>query len=53
MMTVIFQDTYQMMPKEGFTKMFEKILDNPKFDFENLKIYFENEVFEGKAIYTG
>lgn len=62
-----FQDTYQMMPKEGFTKMFEKILDNPnidiklntelkdvlKFDFEKTKIYFENEVFEGKVIYTG
>ena len=62
-----FQDTYQCMPKEGFTRMFEKMLASSnievrlntealnvmKFDFKNHKIFFEGEEFKGKVIYTG
>ena len=62
-----FQDTYQMMPKEGFTAMFEKMLNHPnieirlntealdvmKFDFETGKIYFEGKEFTNDVIYTG
>lgn len=62
-----FQDTYQVMPREGFTRMFERLLDNTnieirlntelkdvlRFDFNNSKIYFEDKIFEGKVIYTG
>ena len=62
-----FQDTYQMMPKEGFTKMFEKMLQSEnieirlnteardvlRFDFDNNKIYFEEEEYNGPLIYTG
>ncbi len=62
-----FQDKYQQMPKEGYTKIFEKMLDNPnidiilnadrkdyvQIDLENKKVLFNNEVFEGKLVYTG
>lgn len=51
-----FQDTYQMMPKHGYTKMFEKILDHRNIhvalqtefkDIEKTGIKFD------KLIYTG
>lgn len=62
-----FQDEYQMMPKEGYTKIFEKMLDNENIeirlntdsseliylDIENKKIYFNNELYTNKLIYTG
>ena len=60
-----FADKYQIMPKEGYTKIFEKMLDgvdvrlNTKandvltIDLEHNQILFENEVFNGPVIYTG
>ena len=62
-----FQDKYQGMPLDGYTKVFERMLDHPnidieldvdakdrlKFDFENNKIYFDNEEFDGPIIFTG
>lgn len=59
-----FQDTYQGMPKEGYTKIFENMLNNPnitvltntdakeKIAFGD-NILFEGEKFEGKLIFTG
>lgn len=62
-----FQDPYQGMPKEGYTKLFEKMLDHQNidvilnrdakddltFDFENHKVYYLGEEFTGKIIFTG
>ncbi|MBQ3182667.1 MAG: UDP-galactopyranose mutase [Clostridia bacterium] len=59
-----FQDEYQGMPLYGYTPMFERMLDHKNITvkcsvnadaylkFED-KIIFENEIFEGKVIYTG
>lgn len=60
-----FQDVYQGMPLEGYTPMFEKLLDHPKITVklgvdalkrlelsgETLKV--DGETFSGPAIYTG
>ncbi|MBD8069403.1 UDP-galactopyranose mutase [Bacillus sp. PS06] len=62
-----FQDQFQGMPKEGYTKLFEKMLSNPNikvmlntdykeiininFDTNSMKVL--NSDFEGKLIYTG
>lgn len=62
-----FQDRFQGVPKEGYSKIFENMLSNPnikillntdykevvKVDFESLKIYVFNQEFHGKLIYTG
>ena len=62
-----FQDTYQIMPKEGYTHIFETMLTSElidvvlncdvhekiKVDTDNKKIYFEDEEFIGKFVYTG
>ena len=60
-----FQDRYQGMPLEGYTSMFEKLLDHPNIQVElgvqaqdrlELKedgIYFDGQLFEGEVIYTG
>jgi UDP-galactopyranose mutase len=62
-----FTDKYQMIPKDGYTKIFERMLNNPNIkimlntdfkevisiDFENKKIYFLGEEFKGKLIFTG
>lgn len=60
-----FQDRYQALPKQGYTAVFDKILDHPSIDlqlntdfksvlqFKEGKFYFENQVFEGDVIYTG
>lgn len=62
-----FQDKYQGMPKDGYTKLFERMLDHENidielskdakedltFDFENHKIYYLNQEFKGKIIFTG
>lgn len=60
-----FQDEYQGMPLDGFTPMFEKMLDNENIDvrlnvdakdlltFCEDGIYFENNKFEGTMVYTG
>jgi UDP-galactopyranose mutase len=60
-----FQDTYQGLPLEGYTKLFETMLDHenisvrlntPAKDFIEIKedhVYFEGNVFEGEVIFTG
>lgn len=62
-----FQDTYQQMPKDGYTAVFKNLLnslnieilldtdckDLIKIDSKNNKIYFKGEEFKGKLIYTG
>lgn len=62
-----FQDTYQGLPKDGYTKLFKRMLDHPlidielgkdakkiiKFDFENNKVYVNKEEFKGDIIFTG
>ena len=60
-----FQDKYQFMPKNGYTKLFEKMLENNNIDLKlglnavdiidikDNKIYIENQQFDGKLIYTG
>jgi UDP-galactopyranose mutase len=62
-----FTDKYQAIPTEGYTKIFERMLDNPniklmlntdfkeviKVDLENRKIYFMGQEFKGKLIFTG
>ena len=62
-----FQDEYQFMPKEGFTKLFENILNHENItlelnqeaslvlniDTENKKILYNGEEFNGNVIFTG
>ena len=60
-----FHDQYQSIPKEGYTKIFEKMLDHPNLqtmlgtDFKDVcsiregKIYFQENEFKGNVIYTG
>ena len=60
-----FSDTYQYMPKDGFTSLFNNMLNSEYIDimldtsatdvltFKDGKIYFEGELFEGKVVYTG
>lgn len=60
-----FADKYQGVPAEGFTKMFERILDHPNIEVRlhteakdvleiaDGKVYFENVPFEGKVVFTG
>lgn len=60
-----FNDEYQYMPKEGYTKLIEKMLDNPNIEiklntnvldivkFENDNIFFEGEEFDGDIYYSG
>jgi UDP-galactopyranose mutase len=62
-----FTDKYQAIPKEGYTKIFERMLNHPNIkimlntdfkeviniDFENRKIYFMRQEFKGKLIFTG
>ena len=62
-----FQDTYQGMPEEGYTKLFENMLDHENieielgkdaknlisFDFDNRKIYYQGQEFLGHIIFTG
>ena len=60
-----FQDKYQYMPKYGFTKLFENLLDSPNIDIKlntnaleeieikNSKIYLHNIEFTGPVIFSG
>lgn len=60
-----FQDEYQGMPLEGYTPMFENMLDHQnitvelgvdasdRMEFKDGKIFYEGEVFEGNVIFTG
>lgn len=60
-----FQDTYQGMPKEGYTSLFEEMLDHPNIKvelgveaFERLSLvdgvtYLDGVAFAGPVIFTG
>jgi len=62
-----FDDMYQAVPIEGYTKIFERMLYHTniklmlntdfkevmKIDLENKKIYFLGQEFKGKVIFTG
>ena len=60
-----FQDAYQAMPADGYTPMFEKMLDHPNITVElgvdalrrlelaDGVIRLDGEVFDGSVIYTG
>lgn len=62
-----FQDAFQKMPKEGYTRLFEKMLDHPNItvqlntegmdvlsvNSETKQIHFKDEPFDGIVIYTG
>ena len=62
-----FQDSFQQMPKHGYTKIFTEMLNHPnievrlnvdanlllKPDVEKHEIYFEGKKYEGLVIYTG
>ncbi len=62
-----FNDKYQAVPKEGYTKIFKNMLNNKNIklllntdfkevlqvDFEKKKIYFFGNEFKGKLIFTG
>jgi UDP-galactopyranose mutase len=60
-----FTDTYQRIPKDGYTAMFDKMLSHPNIDvklrspfesvggFNDGKITVNNNPFEGICIYTG
>jgi UDP-galactopyranose mutase len=62
-----FTDKYQAIPKEGYTKIFERMLNHPNIkimlntdfkevvsiDFESRKIYFMEQEFKGKLIFSG
>ncbi len=60
-----FQDKYQGVPKEGFTRMFQRMLDHENIDVRlhadarevlsvsGGSVYFAGERFTGGVIYTG
>ncbi|SES06773.1 UDP-galactopyranose mutase [Lachnobacterium bovis] len=60
-----FKDKYQSVPIDGFTPMFEKMLDHPNIEvkletdikdiveFKDGKIFFEGKEFNNGMIYTG
>ena len=62
-----FSDIYQVVPREGYTKIFENMLqhhnieillgtdfkDVLRFDFDAGKIYLYGKEFSGKVIFTG
>ena len=60
-----FQDVYQGMPLEGYTPMFEQMLDHPNItvelgrdalkdlDVSGERVLWEGAVFDGPVVYTG
>ena len=62
-----FQDQYQGMPLDGYTKLFENMLDHENievilnqdakallsFDFDKHEVYYQGQPFDGKIIFTG
>ncbi len=60
-----FQDTYQGMPLEGYTPIFEKILDHPNITVElgvdaadrltlrDGAVLLDGETFQGPVVFTG
>ena len=60
-----FQDTYQGMPLEGYTRLFENMLNHPNIsvrlntdasellDLSGARVRLQGEVFDGPVVYTG
>lgn len=60
-----FQDTYQGLPQEGYTKMFENLLDHRDIEvrlntpagqviaIRDKQIIFEGKPYKGKLVFTG
>lgn len=60
-----FQDKYQGLPKNGYYKLFQKMLENPNIKImlntnfkelvkvENNELFFDNKKFKGKLVFTG
>ena len=60
-----FQDAYQGIPAEGYTRLFERLLDAPGIslrlgteaadvlDLREGTVYFEGRPFEGDLVFTG
>lgn len=60
-----FQDTYQGIPEQGYTRMFQRMLDHPGITlmlntdansvlrFENGEIFYQGVPFRGTVVYTG
>ena len=60
-----FQDTWQGIPQDGYTKIFEKMLDHPNIEvrlgtdcrdvmaFGEENVSFEGQPFDGTVIFTG
>lgn len=60
-----FQDTYQGMPLDGYTQLFEQLLDHPNISLrldtdanelikmQGNEMFFEDKPFNGTVIYTG
>lgn len=62
-----FQDEFQYMPSQGYTKLFENLLDHPNiqttlncdaaerlvFEESSGRILFDGEAFTGPVVYTG
>lgn len=60
-----FTDRFQGMPENGYTVMFERMLDHPSIavelntdagqvlSFEDGRIFFRGQPFSGKVLYTG
>lgn len=60
-----FQDAYQGMPLEGYTKLFQRLLDHPGIEvrlstaasqvieIKDRQVMFEGEPFKGKLVFTG
>ncbi len=60
-----FQEPYQGMPLDGYTPMFEKMLDHPnikvetgvdartRLAFETEQVLFDGDPFKGEVVYTG
>ena len=60
-----FSDKYQGLPKDGFTPMFEKMLDHENIELkistcakdvlmiEEGQVFYEGHPFDGKVVFTG
>lgn len=60
-----FTDTYQGIPKNGYSTLFEKMLDHENITIQlnadaltriqliNAQLYVDGQLYEGKLIYTG
>ncbi|MBR5509689.1 MAG: UDP-galactopyranose mutase [Lachnospiraceae bacterium] len=60
-----FQEPYQGMPLDGYTRMFEKMLNHPnitvetgvdartRLTFETEQVLLDGESFKGEVVYTG